>query len=275
LKTTQVFVQLLVMLSVVTCYAGSPIVQNSESPRDGVVDLPLIEQWRAGGEDDEEVFFGNLLQVLPASDGGLYALDSQLLQVFAFTAEGEFRATLGGRGEGPGEINNVNSITNMPDGSLGLGQVLPGVVACVQPDGTPVQKIRIKDKEAPDSAFVLYMDGCALGENILTIVMRWRMGDNGTMSQDMYLRSCNTKGEQLVDYLYKSTTFDVADFRFTEAGFDFVWNRFGVLPGGNVCFAPERNKYAIQVCDPNGTVLKTITRPFRCSVPGDKLPPLP
>jgi regulator of extracellular matrix RemA (YlzA/DUF370 family) len=243
-------------------WADSQQVVNTESPVDGVWDHPLVEQWRAGGEDDEEVFFGNILQVLPDPDGGLYVLDSQLLQVFAFTADGEFRTILGGRGEGPGEITNVNSIINLPDGNLGLGQVLPGVVACVKPDGTPVTKIQIKDETGSDNSFVLYMDGCALGENILTLVMRWRMGDDGTMTQDMHLRSCNSRGEPLVGFLSKATTFDLTNFRFTEAGYDFVWTRFGVLPDGNVCFVPERNKYEIRICDPGGNILKSITRPY-------------
>ena len=242
-------------------FAGPVVIENPSEPRDGVTDLQLEEQWRTGGED-EEVFFGNVLQVLAAPDGGVYVLDSQLLQVFAFTADGQLRATLGGKGDGPGEINNVNSILNLPDGNLGLGQVLPGVVACLQPDGTPVRKIRFKDKEAPDSAFVLFMDGWAFGEDILAIVMRWRMGEQGTMTQDMYLRSCNTDGMHLVDFLHKETTFDLADFRFTEAGYDFVWTRFGVLPDGSACFAPERNRYLIQICHPDGSLERSITRPY-------------
>lgn len=245
-----------------TCWSAPQLIENAVHPVDGVVDLKLTEQWRAGGEDDEEVFFGNVLQVLSAPDGGVYVLDSQLLHVFAFTVAGDLRAILGGRGEGPGEINNVNSILNMPDGSLGIGQVVPGVVACVKPDGTPAGKIRIKDKEAPDSAFVLFMDGWALGQDILSIAMRWRFSDQGAMTQEMYLRSYDTQGEPLVDFLHKQTSFEMADFRFTEAGYDFVWTRCGVLPDGNVCYVPERNKYEIRICRPDGSLLRTITRPY-------------
>ena len=250
-----------IILATTLCWATPQLIENSAAPKNGVTDVKLMEKWRVGTEDDE-VFFGNVLQVLPAPDSGIYILDSQLLQVFHFDSFGNLKATLGGRGEGPGEVNNVNSIMNLPDGSLGIGQVLPGVIACVRPDGTPVGKIRVKDKEAPDSAFVLFMDGYALGEDILAVVMRWRMGETGTMTQDMYLRSCDMQGGPLVDFLHKETSFDLADFRFTEAGYDFVWTRFGVLPNGNVCFAPERNRYEVSVSQPDGTLLRTITRPY-------------
>ncbi len=243
---------------------ASPIlIQNPAQPADGISNLQLNEQWRAGGDDDEEVFFGNVLQVIAAPDGGIYVLDSQLLQVFAFTADGQLRDTLGGRGEGPGEVNNVNSIVNLPDGGLGIGQVLPGVIACVTADGAPTGKIRIMDKEAPDSAFVLYMDGWALGQDLLTIAMRWRTSDEGSMSQDMYLRSYNTDGEPLVDFIHKETSFDLNNFRFSETGYDFVWTRCGVLPNGNVCFAEERNRYEIKICQPDGSLVRTITRPYK------------
>jgi hypothetical protein len=270
LSTWRIIVKTLLALLFIVCVAwpsaGSPALRSGtgQAPLAGDVrDLPLVERWRAGGDDDEDVFFGNVLQVLPAPDGGLYVLDSQLVQVFAFTATGELRTVLGGRGEGPGEVNNVNSIVNMPDGDLGIGQVLPGVLACVRPDGTPTRKIRIRDREDADSAFVLYMDGWPLGDGILAIAMRWRFLDQGVMAQEMSLRSYDPTGAPLVEFLHKETSFDMSDFRFTEQGYDFVWNRCGVLPDGNVCFAAERDAYAITVCRPDGSLVRTLTRPYR------------
>jgi hypothetical protein len=241
--------------------AGSPTIENPPTPRDGVSDLLLTERWRAGGEQDE-VFFGNVLQVLPAPDGGLYVLDSQLLQVFDLGPDGRLRGVLGGKGEGPGEVNNVNSMINLPDGTLGLGQVLPGAVVQLWPDGNPAGRIRIGDREASGSSFVLYLSGQVLGGDLVATVMRWRMGEQGAMTQDMFLRSYDLTGNPLVDFLHKETRFDLADFRFTEAGYDFVWTRYGVLPDGSLCFAPGRNAYEIQICRPDGTLLRAITRPY-------------
>ena len=223
-----------------------------------VATAPLTEQWRQGGEDSE-LFFGNVLQVLPADDGGLYVLDTQLVKIFHLDASGALVAELGGPGEGPGEVSNVNSMVRLGDGRLGLGQVLPGAVACLLPDGTPSDKFRIRDREDSGSAFVLFMNGWALGDDLLAIAMQWRMGREGHMTQEMALRSYDLQGNPLVDFTGKSTDFELARFVFTEQGFDFVWNRCAVSPEGNVVFAPQRDEYALQVCAPDGTVLRTIT----------------
>jgi hypothetical protein len=243
--------------------AGDPVrIENPAEPRDGVVEAVFGEQWRAGGEDDE-VFFGNVLQVLPAPAGGLYVLDSQLLTVFHFDAAGELLGTLGRKGDGPGELNNVNSIVNMPDGSLGIGQVLPGKVVQVAPDGTPVRSFRVTDPEAPDSGFVLYLDGVAQGEMLVAVGMRWRMDAPPAMVQEMFLRRYDLEGIAVADFLHKETAFDTGNFVFTEQGYDFVWTRFDLMPDGRVCFAPDRNRYEIMVCDSGGNPERLITRPYR------------
>jgi hypothetical protein len=253
------------LLFLVMCWAWggvrAEVVENPAVPVQGVQDVPLREMWRTGGEDDE-LFFGNVLQVLPAPQGGVYILDSQLTQVFVLDAGGELLTVMGGRGEGPGEVSNVNSIVNLPGGGLGIGQVLPGVLACFDAAGEPTTRVRIQDREGPDSGLVLYLDARALGDDLLAIVMRWRLGDQGSMTQEMYLRSLDLQGRPLVDFHHKATLFDVADFHFTEAGYDFVWTRFGVLPDGNVCFAPERNRYEITICSADGALVRKVGRPY-------------
>jgi hypothetical protein len=251
-------VSLLLIVSGVA-WSGPLIVENPQHPRDGACEIVLKEIWRHGGEDSE-LFFGNVLQVIPAGQGGAYVLDSQLLKVFHLDAQGQLIGTLGGQGEGPGEITNVNSIMNLPDGNLGMGQVLPGVVACLQPDGTPAGKIHIHDREDAGSTFVLFMDGWAQGENLLAIAMRWRMPGASTMVQDMYLRSYDLQGQPLVDFLHKKTEFNLADFVLTEKGYDFVWTRCGVLPGGQAVFVPERDVYAIHVARPDGQLERIIKK---------------
>jgi len=234
---------------------------NGADPSQGIVTMEMKELWRAGGDDDD-VFFGNVLQVLPAPGGGVYVLDAQLLQVFAFSADGELVRTLGGRGEGPGEINNVNSLIALDDHTLGLGQVLPGKLVKIGDDGTPAGSIRITDPDSPDSGFVLLMDGRAHGSLLALAGMRWRMGDAGELYQNMFLRRYGLDGAPSTDYLTKSSEFDAANFVFDEMGFDFIWNRFGIDPRGRVCFAPHRNAYEIHVCNADGTVERVVTRAY-------------
>ena len=224
---------------------GVPWVKNGAEPRDGIRTFTLGEQWRAGGENDD-VFFGNVLQVLPGPDGTVHVLDSQQTTVFVFTDDGRFVGTLGGRGEGPTEVNNINSIIEMPDGSVGLGQVLPGKLVMVDAQGDPVGTIGITDPDAKDSGFVLLMGGQAQRETLLLTGMRWRMDDAGKMAQISFLRLYDRQGQALQEFLRQETVFDTSHFVITEKGYDFVWSRSGYLPDGRIYLAPERNRYRDQ-----------------------------
>ena len=52
---------------------GATIVSNPETPADGASVLDLRELWRLG-EDDEEVFFGVIAQMLHDDEGNIYTL---------------------------------------------------------------------------------------------------------------------------------------------------------------------------------------------------------
>jgi len=241
--------------------AGPVRVDNGSAPSGGVIDVQLTELWRAGGEDDE-VFFGNVLQVLPGPDGETYVLDVQLVQVFVFDTDGHFLRTLGSEGEGPGQVNNANGMLTLADGTVGIGQVLPGKLELVARDGAPRGSIRLTDPKAPDSGFILLLGGQAHVDFLAIAGMRWSMNESGEMGQDMFLRRYSLDGAPSVDYLTKVAPINTTHFVFDEQTFDFVWNRFGLTPEGRVCFAPERNAYEVRVCTADGAVERVITRVY-------------
>jgi hypothetical protein len=241
--------------------AAAPTMANGPAPEHGVADVALTELWRTGGEDDD-VFFGNVLQVLGGPDGEVYVLDVQLLQVFVFAADGALLRTLGGRGEGPGEVRNANSMLALSDGSLGLGQVLPGRLVMIDRQGDPAGSLRLTDHESDGGGYILLMGGQAHDTFLALTGMRWRLSDSGELQQDMFLRRYGLDGAPGVDYLTKTSRFDATHFVFDELGFDFVWSRFGITPTGQVCFAPQRNAYAIHVCAADGTLERIITRDY-------------
>jgi hypothetical protein len=224
--------------------------------------VQLEEKWRQGG-DEGELFFGNVLQVLPTPAGGVYVLDTQLVQIFQLDAGGQLVAVRGGQGDGPGEVNNINSMVSFPDGRLGLGQVLPGKVVCLDGRGDPVGSIGIRDREDSGSAFVLFMQGWPLADHLLSITMQWRMQREGFMNQEMSLRSYDMQGNPLVDFICKSTEFDLSRFVFTEDGFDFVWNRCVVTPSSEVVFAPNRDEYLLHYCAPDGRLIRKVQHEAR------------
>lgn len=231
-------------------------------PEQGTESVQLKELWRAGGEDDE-VFFGNVLQVVGGPGGKTYVLDVQLLQIFVYSPEGELLGTLGGQGEGPGEVNNSNCMMSLPDGGVGLGQVMPGKVALIDAAGNPGPILRITDPGVPEGGLVLVMEGCAGPGQLALGCMRWSMSDDGKLVQDMFLRGYGLDGSPGAEFIHKQSAFDAAYFEFDELKYDFIWHRFGVLPDGRVCFAPDRNRYEISICRPDGTPERVLTRPYR------------
>ncbi len=113
-----------------TAEAGNQIA-NPAQPVNGIETRELTELWRAGGENDE-LFFGNVVQVIGDGAGRVFVLDVQMEQTHMFSPAGDLIATLGGHGEGPGEVNNINSIWRLGDDQLAQAQVMPGKVVNVK-----------------------------------------------------------------------------------------------------------------------------------------------
>jgi 6-bladed beta-propeller len=241
---------------------GQPEITNSATPISGVSSLHLSEQWRAGGEDDE-LFFGNVVQVIGDNSGRVFVLDVQMENTYMFSPAGDLLETLGGHGEGPGEVNNINSIWVMDDDQIGQGQVMPGKVVGINYNGDPGESFRVVDPDAPGSSFVLILNGTANSELILLAGMRWSMSETGQLIQDMFLRRYDLDGTPRNSYLTKNSTFDATHFVFDELKFDFIWNRFGLSDSGDICVAPHRNEYLIEIHSPDGELIRTIKREYR------------
>ena len=60
--------------------------------------------------DDPNYIFGDIRGVQAASDGTIYVLDYQAVEVRAFSPDGEHLRTMVQHGEGPGEISQANGI---------------------------------------------------------------------------------------------------------------------------------------------------------------------
>lgn len=76
----------------------------------------LVSDLRVGKEEGtEEESFGRIGFVLGTADGGLLVHDTQAPAVRLFDAQGTYVRTLGGKGGGPGEYNQINGIVQLPD----------------------------------------------------------------------------------------------------------------------------------------------------------------
>jgi len=82
--------------------------------------LRNIEGYASIGNSDEEMF-GRIEDVAIDSRNRIFLLDSGRQIVGVYTVEGEYLATLGGRGQGPGEFERAQSMTTIDDQWLLVG----------------------------------------------------------------------------------------------------------------------------------------------------------
>lgn len=94
---------------------GAVVVRYSDLPAIGSVDrmvtgaqVDLDFGSLEGG--DPNLVFGDIRGIQAASDGTIYVLDRQALEVRVFDSGGQYLRTIVRRGEGPGEIMDANGI---------------------------------------------------------------------------------------------------------------------------------------------------------------------
>lgn len=96
----------------------------------------LVTDLKVGAEDgSEEETFGSLNTVLGMPGGGLLVHDYQAEAIRLFDAQGAYVRTIGGRGAGPGEYQQVNGITFLSDGRIAVWDATGGRLNVYTPTG--------------------------------------------------------------------------------------------------------------------------------------------
>jgi hypothetical protein len=245
---------------------GVPHVLNPARPEQGVRTQPLEELWRAGGEDDS-VFFGVIKEAVSDDAGRIYLLDRQLAQVWAYSPEGGFLGTLSREGEGPGEVHQPEDLFFLADGSLGLIDRSPGRVTRVDRFGTPQPSIQLHKSGEVSGASLGVQSGRWRG-GTLALCGQEQRSVEGKRQQIGFLSLFGDDGlercrlwqheEQAWDFETRSYVERHAYF-FNVAGGD-LW---AVGPAGEIYVARERNRYAIDVFGPDGTLRRVIEREYQ------------
>ncbi len=246
------------VLILITVAAAAPL-ENPATPPGGVQTITPVESWRAGGEDDE-VFFGSVGRVLAGPDGQIMVLDTQRAQVQVYDHHGQWLRTLGREGDGPGEVRGPADAFLVPDGRLCIPQGFPGRLVYLNADGTPGGQAQYTPLGEPSSFYVI-VSAMSAPEGMLLAGIRF--AQNGpTAVQTYFLSLCNADGAEQAVYHEKEVVVNYADLRLDEGKGDFVWvTRTAVDPTGRVYTAPERNRYLVQVQNPDGTLSHEFTRP--------------
>lgn len=243
---------------------GVTHVKNAATPSQGVETYELRELWRAGGEDDE-TFFGLITQVLTDDEGNIYLLDTQLSEVQVYSPDGEFLTTLSREGEGPGETNRPTDMLFMPDGTIGLVQSFPGKVIRIDKEGNPAGVITIGNPDPTQGGIVVLIDTQQRGGNMVAAGMLITVNQaEATRTDNWILASFNEDGSEVARYHEIVNEWDgKKGISIVERDQYFVHFRRWALDGeGKVYAAPSRNRYAVHVWNPDGSLNRVIEREY-------------
>jgi hypothetical protein len=238
-------------------------VKNSSTPSQGLETLELEPLWSAGGEEDEEILFGVINQVLLDDENNIYLLDTQLSHVQVYSPTGDHLKTLGRKGSGPGEIRNPVDMSFMPDGTLGLVQSFPGKIIKLHPDGAPADTYIPETMDTVEGGFLLLSLCRQAGDNLVLGGSKMTMNpDTPIQERSFFLRSYGLDAKPRVEYLMTARKTDLRDFKHREIDQDFVENRMDVRPGGGIVVCEPRYDYALSVYSEDGTLERVIEREY-------------
>jgi len=240
---------------------AEPAVIENDAPASGMVAASLQELWRIGGEDDE-IIFGSVANIRPDAVGNLYLLDGQLAVVHILDPDGQWLRTIGGEGDGPGEVRRPSDMFVAGDGTICLLQGFPGRIVKLNPDGTPAGEAAYAQSADAQGQFGVLVRGLADEQGMTLAGIRMTFGGGGVSNQTYFLSRCTVDGLQTQALLEKAHQINYNEFALDELQMDFVWQRMTSGPGGRVYAAPERNRYEIQVFAPDGTVERIIRRKY-------------
>jgi len=257
-------VPVLIVLLAVPALAEPPTIHNVDTPANGRVTMELAEQWRVGGPDDEETFFGLITWAETGPDGLVYVMDVQMCQVLVFDREGRLVKTLFRQGDGPGEIRQPRDLVLMPDGTVGVVEEFPGRIIRVNADGDPAPEI-VPGTGDPTAGGLMALTAAEhRGGTFMLAGVSIAPGENqAVQKRTMFLSLVSDEGVVKKRFLESCTTWDFTNFTYDETANlpSFYWAN-AVGPDGRIYAAPDRDAYRINVYAPDGSLEKVIERDY-------------
>ncbi len=234
-----------------------PVVTNPSTPPQIEI-LTLRELWRVDLDDPEAPLIGAVSAAAAGPDGTILVLDSQLAQVAVFAADGAFRQFIGGKGEGPGEVQNPLGLVLPGDGRIGMLQMWPARVVFVNLDGTPAGTLTAK------ATTTMFSRVQMRGNTIVACSMDWVKPEKAGENRDrLSISRLSPDGAAATTFLEKmrTTVFDPPSY--DEGTSFFPQSQWCLTADGLVVLAPERDRYRLEFRALDGTLVRTVERPCK------------
>jgi hypothetical protein len=238
-------------------------VMNPAAGMEDPVTVDLMELWRLGGEtDNEDEFFGIIARVATDAKNNVYVLDAQLSEIKVYDADGQLLRTMGREGEGPGEFRRASDMFFMPDGKLGVIQLLPGKIVLLTPEGDPGGDFPLPATEGSGMQILL---GARLCSNQLVMARQLQEFGEGKLTQKLSLDRVDLQGKVTGTYLQKERVIEFANMLIDEKSF-MGWEqsrRWDAGSDGRVYALTGGPDYLISVYNPDGKTDRIIQREYK------------
>ncbi len=254
-------ISLLMMTAACALAEPATVTLPVEPPASRTVDL--VEQWRIGGDDEEEVLLGVIFDAMAGPGGDVYLIDRQLSQVLVYSSEGELMTTLGRQGDGPGELNLPHGMLMLDDGQIGVIQGFPGKITILNADGTPGGEIHIGGS-AEEGGFNFVRELAKSGIHLVGERGRATFDqESGKSVTTRTLAIMDMEGKDQVVVVEHTQENDMQRQVFDEAADFSEMDQWTVGQDGLLYTTPVRNEYAINVHNLEGDLVRVMTREFK------------
>jgi hypothetical protein len=241
---------------------GVPCVRNASEPEHGTQTVQLQELWRVAAGEEEGFLLGRIRRAITDEEGQVYLLDQQLAQVHVFSPDGVYLHSLSREGEGPGESRNPMDLLFTPDGGIGLVQAFPARVVVVDREGDPLPAIELRGAGAAGNGNRFALQVRNRGGTFAYSGRTFSMEPGGAKPRNL-LVTCDPDGGERARIL-ETVTDDVVETRRWVEKDDYFphRDRWEIGPRGRLFAAPERDRYAIHIYEPDGTQERIVEREY-------------
>ena len=254
-------ISLFILTAAVAFAAPATITLPADPPSTRTVEL--VEQWRIGGEDDEEILLGVIFDAVVGPEGNAYLIDRQLSQVLVISPEGELVTTLGREGEGPGELNQPHGLLLLDDGKIGVIQGFPGKVTVINPDDTPGGEIHIGGPPE-DGGFNFVRELTRCGDTLVGVRGRATFDmESGKSVSTGTLAIMDMEGNDTAVIVEHTEENDLQRRVFDEKAQFSEMAEWSIGPDGILYTTPVRDEYVINARGLDGEMVRTMNREFK------------
>lgn len=214
--------------------------------------------------------FGAVRDVVPLSDGGIAVLDEQGAEVRLFGPDGQYRGTLGSKGDGPGEFRSPIALVSLPGDTIAVFDPVPRRITRFGPDGSLAGAFTLGDSEDFFSDARFLPDGRLVGQS------HWHAPDGGgppsldsrLIRNTVVLTVFDSSGQVLDTLDVVASAEEVVSIRRSAGGLS-VFKRPPVFARDNVfatqpngVWSSDNDRFELRFRDLKGRLVRIVRAPF-------------